>query len=160
MAVPVKLPDLSDREACIDAFLRFTQGLDECSEALISSAWTEDALTDLTALKYTTGLDYGITSGRNTIVQNMLQGVGRLDSHHLVSNWRVYVQDDQARMTGVGLAQHYPPTLGPKAEVTSRLLMGNRYYVELRRADDGLWRMAKLVLTNGWSEGDLSVVKH
>lgn len=101
MTVPIKLAGLSDREACIDAFLRFNQGLDECSESLIISAWTQDALTDLSALKYTTCLDYGITSGRDTIVQNMLKGVGRLDSHHPVSNWRVHVQGDQARMTGV-----------------------------------------------------------
>lgn len=160
MPVPIHLSGLSDREACIDTFLRFTQGLDECNEQLISSAWTEDAILDLTHFQKM-GLTSGATSTRDAIVSQTLNGVGRLDSHHLVSNWRVHIQVDTAYMTGVGLAQHYPPTLGSRPEETeNRLLMGNRYDVELRRAEDGLWRMSKLVIENGWSEGNMAVVKH
>lgn len=157
MAVPIHITGLSDREACIDTFLRFTQGLDECDETLIASAWTEDAVLDLTNMKKI-GLSGGVASTRDAIVSQTLNGVGRMDSHHLVSNWRLHIQGNTACMTGVGLAQHYPPTLGSKPEVDDRLLMANRYNVELRRAEDGLWRMSKLTISNGWTEGNLAVI--
>lgn len=159
MIVPIHLTGLSDREACIDTFLRFTQGLDECNSQLITSAWTEDAIRDLTPIQKI-DLSPGVTTTRDAIVSQTLNGVGRMDSHHLVSNWRVHIQGDKACMTGVGLAQHYPATLGPQPEVNKRLLMGNRYNVELRKAEDGLWRMSKLILSNGWTEGNLEVMKH
>jgi hypothetical protein len=157
MAVPIHITGLSDREACIDTFLRFTQGLDECNKQLIASSWTEDAVLDLTPMQKI-GLSFGITSTRGAIVSQTLNGVGSMDSHHLVSNWRVHIQGNTAYMTGAGLAQHYPPTLGPRPEVDNRLLMANRYNVELRRAEDGLWRMSKLTISNGWTEGNLAVM--
>jgi hypothetical protein len=156
MPIPSRL---TDREAAIDAVLRFVEGLDDADASLVNSAFTPDATIDLSPIS-NIGLAFSELSGRDTIVDKLLNSVGPLDSSHHVSNFRVNIAGDSATLTCYALAQHFRTGQGPSPEHRSYFLMGNRYQADLVRGGDGDWRIRRLVVKCAWSEGDIGVLKN
>lgn len=160
MSEPINLKGLSDREACTDTILRFVEGIDDASEQLLESAFTEDAFFDLTAVSVI-GAEFGTVSTRKNIVPHLMKSVGTsMDSLHQVTNFRINVEGDSAQLSCHVLAQHYRPGEGSALDKPDKLLMGNRIRAGLVRADGGLWRIQKLQLRNQWAEGTLDLFKH
>jgi hypothetical protein len=86
--------ELTDCEAAIDAVLHFVKGLDDADPSLIYSAFTSNATVDLSPISKI-GLAFEL-NGRDTVVNKLLKGVGRLDSTHHVGNSRVTLAGDSA----------------------------------------------------------------
>jgi hypothetical protein len=95
MTAPIHLNGLTDRKARIDTFQRFTQGLDQGDQQLIASAYTEDAVLDLTPVSVM-GFPFGTLATRAKLMPHLINGVDKLDTLHLVVNWRVDVRGHTA----------------------------------------------------------------
>lgn len=154
--LPLKLSGLTDREACIDTIVRFVQGIDDASEELLMSAFDPSVEFDLTAVS-AVGVPFGKHSGRDEVVAHLLSSVGRLDTLHQTTNFRVIVEGDEAQLTCFNLAQHMRAGDGHDGS-KPQYLMGNRMWVKLVRAEEGLWRMKQVELSNMWAQGDMKAV--
>ena len=144
---------LSDREAVADAVLRFGEGLDDGDAELLESAFTEDAVVDMT----TVGV--GVMNGRAVVSKTLIANLGLMDTTHHISNVRSVIRGDTAEATCYALAQHFRPGEGLSAEQQTYMLRGNRYRIQLVR-DSDWWRMRNLVITGIWLAGDPTIVVH
>lgn len=154
--LPIKLSGLTDREACIDTITRFVQGIDDNSEELLMSVFDENIIFDLTAVSVV-GAPFGKHEGRKEVVPHLLGSVGPLDTLHQCTNFRVSIEGDEAQLTCFNLAQHMRAGEGHDGS-KGAYLMGNRMWVKLVRAEEGLWRMKHVELSNMWAQGDLGYV--
>ncbi|KAF2102159.1 hypothetical protein NA57DRAFT_73593 [Rhizodiscina lignyota] len=159
-AVPIQLKGLTDREACMDTIYRLVQGLDDPSEELLQSAFTEDVVFDRTPAN-AIGLEFDTIATRDKIVPELFNNIGKpMDTLHQVTNIRVDVDGDKAHLTCSVLAQHFRAGEGHEPHKQDQLFMGNKLVGDLVRAEAGLWRIQKLVLYNQWTTGTLDVFKH
>lgn len=149
----IKLDGLTDREAAMDALLRCIYGIDDNDPQLIHTAFTTDAEFDLTPLNKH-GMKFPRTCGRDAIVEQMMNSVGKMDTGHCVTNWRVQVKGDTAELTAYALAQHFPQGEGPDMTKNTYALMCVRYEATIIRAEEGLWRIKRFSIDNQWSQGD------
>ena len=159
----INLRGLSPREAVIDAVLRMTQGLDDANEALIDSAFTDNATFDLNGVK-NTGNPGGTIEGKAATVKALMNSVGtRLDSLHQVTNCRVEIGEDgdTANLTAYALAQHFRRGQGVLPPDSKGYLMGNRYATKLKKdkGEGGLWKIEEFKLECRWADGDRSVME-
>jgi len=83
--------------------------------------------------------------------------VGPLDTNHSITNPRVVVDGDSARVRCYAQAQHFLPGEGPDPERLEHALTMNRYDTTLRR-DDGEWRIAHLSIDLAWFDGNPAVL--
>jgi hypothetical protein len=149
---------LTDREAAIDAIIRFVCALDEGDPELSASALTEDAVMDLSAFQKS-GLSYSAIHGRTAIVDALMSKVGKpLDTTHCATNVRCTVDGDRASLTCCVLAQHWRGGQGPSPEFQEYFLQGNQYKATLVREED-LWKVDNLTIAPSWSQGNPDVMK-
>ena len=149
---------LTDREAAIDAVIRFVCGLDEGSAELSASSMTEDAILDMTPFRKI-GWEANSTVGRSEIVRLLMDRVGTaLDTTHSATNIRCTVKGDVAELTSCVLAQHFRKGQGPSPEFQDYYLFGNHYKADIVREGD-LWRIKKLSIAPGWTQGNPEVMK-
>jgi hypothetical protein len=150
----IKLSGLTDYQACVDTVHRFVQGIDDNDRALAESAFTPDCEYDLTAVD-AGGEPIGTFASRDAFVGQLMEHVGVLDTLHQITNVRVDVRgDDTAALTCMVLAQHFRPGEGPKPDKQG-YLMGNRFNAELKKEEEGFWRIAKIKLRCQWAQGDV-----
>lgn len=149
--------DLTDREAAIDAVLRFVIGLDDSDADLVRSAFTKDAVADLRPASVI-GVELPELKGRDAIASGLLKTVGPLDTMHASSNFRVWIDDETAKLTCAVIAKHFPPGEGPSPKHAKSFTMGNRYTANLVR-QDRTWLIAHITVACDWSEGDIGVLK-
>jgi len=159
---PIHIKGLSDREAIVDTCLRFVDGMDACDEAMITSAFTEDTVFHMG--DWVNGSESGSTTaieGRNKTIAVIMAGVARLDTMHQLSNFRINIAEDgvTAGITFDSLAQHYRPGEG-RTPGTKMFLMGNRLSGQVKRGDDGLWRIKNLTLRCRWHDGDIGIMSY
>lgn len=155
----VRLQGLTDREAVVDAVLRALYAIDDNDWDLFQTAFTADAIFDLTPVNKI-GREFSETHGRDAIVAQLKDSVGKMDTGHCLSNWRIQLNGDTAEMTAYGLAQHFRQGEGPDPTKDTCFLMCNRYKCTLVRAEEGLWRCQRFVIDNQWCHGDPSVMGH
>jgi hypothetical protein len=136
----------------IDALHRFAAGQDLKDWELFTSAFSEDAELDFVQPAKRLGQTIDVFRGRDFIVQAVSSTLSRLDTTHTVSNMRVDLNGDSARLFALVEAQHL------RAEDHShRLLLKNFYWLQLRRSDDA-WRISKMRIENAWLTGDPTVL--
>lgn len=144
---------LTDREAAIDALIRFVRSIDKADASLCESSLTDDMTMDLTPIQQSS------ITGKADVVTAIMTKVGTpLDTTHMATNIRCFVTGDEAELTCCVLAQHFRAGQGPKPEVQDHWLMGNEYDVKIVRVGD-LWRISKLVFTPTWTLGNYEVMK-
>ena len=69
MSLHLNAPDtLHDIHAVVDTLYRFAAGIDLRDRKLLSSAFTEDAISDFRPAGAKTGFEYPVLQGRETIV--------------------------------------------------------------------------------------------
>jgi hypothetical protein len=141
----------ADRLAAAEALYRYAAGVDLKDDALLASAFTEDAVADLSRATAKVGLEYPPIEGRETIVAALSGSLRSLDTTHTVSNPRVEVEGDRARLEAIVAAQHLP-----HGDHSRNLLMTNRYELELVRRGR-LWLIERLMVDNAWTTGDHAV---
>ncbi|KAK0924318.1 hypothetical protein LTR48_002503 [Friedmanniomyces endolithicus] len=148
---------LTDREAAIDAVIRFVCSLDEGDEELCASSLTEDAIMDLTPFQKL-GWASQAVAGRAAVVDILMKRVGRpLDTTHSATNIRCTVNGDTAELTSSVLAQHFRAGEGPSPKHQDYYLFGNKYQADLVRESE-LWRMKKLTISPAWVQGNPEVM--
>lgn len=131
-----------------DALYRFGAGQDLRDAALFGSAWTEDAELDFVQPAQRLGLTLQPFRGREKIVQDILASLEPLVTTHTVTNPRVTLTADGARLFALVEAQHVR-----RDDSTCYLLLKNLYDCELAH-EGGLWRIAKMRIVNAWYEGE------
>lgn len=144
--------ETADKLAVIDALYRFAAGIDLRDEALLSSALAENAVSDFRPAATKAGFDYPVLEGRETIVAALMTSLAKLDTTHSVTNPRVTIDGDTARLDALVEAQHVSQEGTPR-----NYLMKNRYDVELARAGDS-WVITRNTVDNVWRSGDIAVL--
>ncbi|MFG3248142.1 nuclear transport factor 2 family protein [Streptomyces sp. NPDC048187] len=141
--------ELRDRAEITDALHRFALGQDLKDADLFASAFTADAELDFRPAAARWGGKPPLMSGRDTIVGTVLAlFAGRVDTTHQVTNVRIGVDGDTARLTALVEAQHVlidaPDT---------HALLKNPYTVDLAR-DGSRWLIRRMRIENTWLTGD------
>lgn len=153
MSMSPSLPhDTVDRMAVVDALYRFAAGIDLRDKSLLSSSLAENAISDFRPAAAKAGFDYPVIEGRDVIVAALTGSLATLDTTHSVTNARVTIDGDTARLDALVEAQHVP-----RDDPTRHYLMKNRYDVELARAGDA-WVITRNTVDNIWRTGDLAVL--
>ncbi|MFB9690282.1 nuclear transport factor 2 family protein, partial [Amycolatopsis plumensis] len=117
--------------------------------ALFASAFTADAELDFRPAAAKWGARPPLMAARDTIVTTILGlFTGRVDTTHQVTNLRVAVEDDTARLTALVEAQHLLT-----ADHGVFALLKNPYDVELVR-DGARWLIHRMRIDNTWFTGD------
>ncbi|MBF6181584.1 nuclear transport factor 2 family protein [Nocardia otitidiscaviarum] len=141
--------ELADRAEILDALYRFGLGQDLQDKELFASAFAVDAELDFQPAAAAWGGVVPLMTGRDAIVTTILDGfVGRVDTTHQVTNPRIVVDGDTARLTALVEAQHLLTV-----EHDTFALLKNLYDVELVR-DGGRWLLRRIRIDNVWYQGD------
>lgn len=149
---PSLTSEAADKLAVIDALYRFAAGIDLRDKSLLSSALAENAVSDFRPAAAKAGFEYPVIEGRDIIVAALTASLAKLDTTHSVTNPRVTIDGDTARLDALVEAQHVS-----QDDHTLRYLMKNRYDVELARQGDG-WVITRNTVDNVWRSGDISVL--
>ncbi|MCF2527917.1 nuclear transport factor 2 family protein [Yinghuangia soli] len=144
--------ELRDRAEIADALLRFGLGVDERDPDVFTSAFTPDAVFDFRPVAERLGLEIPVMDGFDAILAVHFNDGWNLDTTHSVTNVRIAVDGDEARLTAIVEAQHLP-----KHDHSRHLLLKNRYDVELVRTGSG-WAMRHLLVKNVWFTGEPKVL--
>ncbi|MEU4699241.1 nuclear transport factor 2 family protein [Nonomuraea dietziae] len=145
--------ELRDRTEITDALYRFGLGQDLKDGELFASAFAEDAELDFRPAAAAWGAEPPLMSGRDTIVTTILAMFeGRVDTTHQVTNPRVAVDGDTARLTALVEAQHLLI-----ADRGTHALLKNLYDVDLVREGER-WLLRRVRIDNLWYTGDPTAV--
>ncbi len=140
----------------VDAVLRFGLAQDlrqrEGARELFESAFTDDAVLDFRPAAKACGLDVPLMVGRAMITDIIMNPATLIDTTHVVTNARVQVTEDAARLTALVEAQHLP-----RGDHSRHALLKNYYDVDAVLVD-GLWRMSRVEIENVWFTGDPQVI--
>jgi hypothetical protein len=142
----------ADKLAAAETLYRFAAGIDLKDDDLLASAFAADAVSDFRPAAAKAGFEYPVLQGRENIVAALSGSLKSLETTHSVSNPRVIVDGDLARLDALVEAQHVPA-----ADPSRHYLMKNRYDVELVRQDDA-WVIQRVTIDNVWRSGDLAVL--
>jgi hypothetical protein len=142
----------ADRLAVAEALYRFTAGIDLRDKELLASSLAMNAVSDFRPAAAKAGFEYPVIEGRERIVSALTASLATLDTTHSVSNPRVRIDGDTARMDVLVEAQHIP-----RSDPSRHYLMKNRYDVELAR-DGDVWVITRNTVDNVWRSGDPAVL--
>ncbi|WP_327355063.1 nuclear transport factor 2 family protein [Streptomyces sp. NBC_01304] len=145
--------ELRDRAEITDALYRFGLGQDLKDKDLFASSFAADAELDFRPAAAKWGAQPPLMVGRDTIVTTIL-GLfdGRVDTTHQVTNVRITVDGDTARLTALVEAQHLLT-----ADPSTYALLKNPYAVELVR-DGDRWLIRHMRIDNTWFNGDPTAI--
>lgn len=141
-----------DRLAVVEALYRFTAGIDLRDTELLSSSLAQNAVSDFRQAAAKAGFEYPVIEGRDVIVSALTTSLATLDTTHSVSNPRVTIDGDTARMDVLVEAQHVS-----RSDPSRHFLMKNRYDVELERNGD-VWAITRNTVDNVWRSGDPAIL--
>jgi hypothetical protein len=114
--------------------------------------WRRDAVSDFRPAAAKAGFEYPVIEGRGAIVAALSASLAPLDTSHSVSNARVVIDGDHARLDALVEAQHVP-----RIDPSRHYLMKNRYDVELVR-EGAAWVIQRNTVDNIWRSGDPTVL--
>ncbi|MCZ4549357.1 nuclear transport factor 2 family protein [Gordonia rubripertincta] len=155
-AIPAPLDVIPVSTDPTDALIRFAFGLDAGDKEILESAFTEDVVFDVSQVGDERS-GFPAIEGRDSVVGMLLMSMGPLDTMHALSNFRVHVGGDVARLNCYAMAQHYRPGEGRPRDKTDQVMMGNKYDAELVRDGAG-WRIRRLTIVTVWSQGNPDVL--
>ncbi|MFI8977368.1 nuclear transport factor 2 family protein [Nocardia asteroides] len=145
--------ELRDRAEITDALYRFGLGQDTKDRELFASAFTPDAELDFRPAAARWGGAPPVMVGRDTIVTTILaMFTGRVNTTHQVTNPRITIDGDSARMTALVEAQHLLLD-----DPSVHALLKNPYELELRR-DGERWLISRMRIDNTWFTGDPTAI--
>lgn len=136
----------ADRLPVVEDLYRFAAGIDLRDSELLSSALAEEAVSDCRPAAAKAGFEYPVIEGRDVIVSALITSLSSLDTTHSVSNPRVTITGDIARMDVLVEAQHVL-----RSDPSRHYLMKNRYDVELKR-NGKLWVITRNTVDNVWRQ--------
>jgi SnoaL-like domain len=147
------LQEMRDRAEIIDALYRFGLGQDLKDKDLFASAFAVDAELDFRPAAAKWGATPPLMSGRETIVTTILGlFTGRVDTTHQVTNLRIAIDGDTARLTALVEAQHLR-----SGDHGTYALLKNPYDADLIR-DGDRWVIRHMRIDNAWYTGDPAAI--
>ncbi|MES2433569.1 MAG: nuclear transport factor 2 family protein [Pseudomonadota bacterium] len=152
MTTPSLAALAADKLAVVDALYRFAAGIDLRDNDLLASSLAENAVSDFRPAAAKAGFEYPVIEGRDNIVAALTTSLRALNTTHSVTNPRVTINGDTARLDALVEAQHVP-----RNDHTRHYLMKNRYDVELVRSGN-TWLILRTTVDNVWRSGDLAVL--
>ncbi|MEU9856321.1 nuclear transport factor 2 family protein [Streptomyces sp. NPDC047974] len=145
--------ELRDRTEIIDALYRFGLGQDLKDAELFASSFAADAELDFRPAAAKWGAQPPLMVGRDTIVGTILgMFTGRVETTHQVTNTRVSIDGDTARLTALVEAQHLLA-----GDPATHALLKNPYDVDLVR-DGDRWVISRMRIDNAWFTGDPTAI--
>lgn len=90
--------------------------------------------------------------GRDAIVSALSTSLSSLDTTHSVTNPRITIDGDTARLDALVEAQHVP-----RNDHTRHYLMKNRYDVERVQSGE-VWLIQRTTVENVWRSGEPAVL--
>jgi SnoaL-like domain len=145
--------EMRDRAEIIDALYRFGLGQDMKDKELFASSFAPDAELDFRPAAARWGSQPPLMSGRDSIVTTILgMFTGRVDTTHQVTNPRIVIDGDRARLTALVEAQHLLT-----ADHGIHALLKNVYHADLVR-DGSRWVMRRVRIDNAWYTGDPAAI--
>jgi hypothetical protein len=149
MGASTSVHELRDRVEAIDSLYRFGLGIDLRNRDLFASALTPDGEMDFRPAGAKLGMGPVIFSSREVIVDTILgQFTGRVATTHVVTNPRVHIESDTAKLTALVEAQHVL-----MSDREQYALFKNLYDVTLVR-DGNRWLIRNMVIDNVWFSGN------
>lgn len=150
---------LSDREAAIDAVIRFVNSLDDGDAGLCASSLLTDATVDFTPFQKI-GMKHGKVHGQADIVRLLMNAVGKpLDTTHMATNIRCKMTEKaSAELTCCVLALHFRLGEALNPDCQDHYLNGNLYKSTIVR-DGGLWKIRELIISPAWTLGNSDVMR-
>lgn len=142
----------SDHIHVTDALLRFAAGADDGDRHLLATAFSDDAVVDFGPCGRKMGLDFPLMTGGETIIGFLGMTARTQTTSHVVSNARVHVEGQEARLRALVDATHRP-----KQDPSHHCRMMNWYEVKLVK-DQTFWRMRHLVIDSLWFTGDPKIL--
>ena len=139
--------ELVDQRDALDALLRFGAGQDLRDESLFRSAFAEDAVLDFSQPAEQFGAVITPMKGIDEIAR-ILTTLAPLHTTHTVTNPRIEIEGDQARLFALVEAQHVQ-----RDDPTRHLLLKNVYWVDLSSAGSR-WVIDVMTIHNVWHDGD------
>jgi len=147
---------LTDREAAIDALIRFVVALDDGDSKLSASSLTENAVMNLVFGK--SGMQSRKVEGRDSIVDILMSRIGKaMDTTHMATNIRCEVNGDKAELTSTILAQHFRLGEGQPPEAQEYFMNGNKYQSTIVRAGD-VWKIETVTIEPAWTLGNPAIM--
>ncbi|GAA3271934.1 hypothetical protein GCM10020218_014830 [Dactylosporangium vinaceum] len=145
--------ELRDRVEIVDALYRFGLGQDLRDRELLASAFAETAELDFGPAAARWGGEAPLMTGRD-LIADTITGLfaGRVDTTHVVTNPRIHVDGDSARLTALVEAQHLLT-----ADHGTHALLKNVYDVDLIR-DGTRWVVRRMRIENIWYTGDPTAI--
>jgi hypothetical protein len=142
--LPVR--QLFDRVAIVDLTLQMVRCVDQLQWDDLRACFADDLVVDY---DHVLG-DEPTEVAADEFVDHWRDTVSGFEAtHHLLTNHRVDVDDDEAVCTAYVQAQHfYPENCGD-----SLWTLGGHYRFGLGRTEDG-WRIEELVMTGLWADGN------
>ncbi|MGM9484848.1 nuclear transport factor 2 family protein [Roseateles sp. NT4] len=118
-----RIAAIEDTRAVIDALYRFGTGQDLRDADLFRSAWAAQAELDFVQPASRLGVKLTPFRGRANIVQSIMSAVSGLTTSHTVTNPRVTLEGDTAKLFALVEAQHLP-----KGDHSRNLMLKNFYW--------------------------------
>jgi hypothetical protein len=132
----------------VDALYRFGAGQDRRDRDLFASAFAEDAELDFQPAASKWGGVSPVMHGRSTIVDTIFHVLDGVDTTHVVTNPRVEIDGDTARLSAIVEAQHLL-----SSDHSKFALLKNFYETELVRAGS-VWVLRRIRIDNSWYLGE------
>lgn len=142
----------ADKLAVAETLYRFAAGIDLRDNALLASAFAEEAVSDFTRAAAKAGFEYPVIEGRDVIVAALSGSLGHLDTTHSVSNPRAVIDGEKAHLDALVEAQHVL-----KSDPARQYMMKNRYDVDLVKQGEE-WVIQRVTVDNVWRTGDPAVL--
>lgn len=148
------------RQAAIDALLRYADGLDRADEDQVKSAFTENAILDLSAFE-SLGKTFKAIHGLDNISAVCMEAVGKaLETTHSLTNILVKLNEknDNAIITCYCEAQHIKQgeAFASDSHDNSRIVK-SRYNASVSKTKT-TWKIERLDIVPLWSKGNISVL--
>lgn len=147
------------RQAAIDALLRYTDGLDRADEAQLKSAFTEQAILDLSQF-LSLGMTYPPIHGLDNITAVCMGAVGKaLETTHSLTNILVKLDDqnNSANITCYCEAQHIKQGQAFASDSHDNSFLVKSRYTALVSQQGPTWKIERLDIVPLWSKGNSSV---
>lgn len=136
-----ELRDIRDRAAIIEAMSTFAACMDGQEPERAAEVFTDDIVVEHSG---------GSTSGRERVIAGLTAAVrGHFTSHHMMSNHRVRIDGDSARMVCYFHSVHLDDPTHPERHADH----GGWYLLALVRSGSG-WRISRLKQVSVWSAAD------
>lgn len=141
---------ITEREAVVDAFIRWTTSSDDGDCELLRSVLIPDVVVDFTKLQ-DMGVSLGVVEGRDAVIDSVIRTPGHGETTHMLGNFRVQIDGDQAQAECLCTSTHFTRNDASSPTGQADFTMSHKYRARLVKVD-GHWNFARLQIDPYWNQ--------